>query len=205
MPCRSAPWLRKPRAIPPLQTFWRPISSDVAFRRRSRSLSRGRISLIMGLFGVAFIFLTFGYIAWEQRNRLMQRNADETRTSAFFMADHAARLFEVTDLALKQTAALIEDESWYTIEPSRPLWEQLRAIKVALPYIDNIWLNDATGRLRMTSAQFAAPESNMADREDFKVQAASDRGLYVGEPIRGRTMRAPTFMISRRLQYPAGS
>jgi two-component sensor histidine kinase len=168
-------------------------------------LSRGRISLIMGLFGVAFIFLTFGYIAWEQRNRLMQRNADETRTNAYFMADHAARLFEVTDLSLKQTAALIEDESWYTIEPSRPLWEQLRAVKMALPYIDNIWLNDATGRLRMTSARFPTPEWNVADREDFKAPAASNRGLYVGEPIRDRITREPTFLVSRRLQYPAGS
>jgi two-component sensor histidine kinase len=159
----------------------------------------------MGLFGVAFIFLTFGYIAWEQRARLMQRDADETRNTAFFMADHAARLFEVTDLALKQTAALVEDESWYTIEPSRPLWEQLRAIKTALPYIDNIWLNDATGRLRMTSAQFPAPEASVADQEVFKAQIASDRGLYVGVPVRGSLTKEPTFLVSRRLQYPAGA
>jgi len=159
----------------------------------------------MGLFGVAFIFLTFGYIAWEQRSRLMQRNEEETRSNAYFMADHAARLFEVADLVLKQTAALVEDESWYTIEPSRPLWEQLRAIKVALPYIDNIWLNDATGKLRMTSARFPAPDSNVADRDAFSVQAAGDRGLYVGAPIIGRITKEPTFLVSRRLQYPAGS
>lgn len=159
----------------------------------------------MGLFGVAFIFLTFGYIAWEQRNRLMQRNADETRSTAFFMADHAARLFEVTDLALKQTAALVEDESWYTIEPSRPLWEHLRAIKTALPYLDNIWLNDATGRLRMTSAQFPAPNTTLAEQDAFKVQDVSDRGLYVGEPVRVRLTKEPAFPVSRRLHYPAGS
>lgn len=159
----------------------------------------------MGIFGVAFIFLTFGYIAWEQRARLMQRNADETRNTAFFMADHAARLFEVTDLALKQTAALIEDESWYTIEPSRPLWEQLRAIKTALPYVDNIWLNDATGQLRMTSAQFPAPKSSVAAQEVFRAQASGDRGLYVGTPVKGHVTKEPTFLVSRRLQYPVGT
>lgn len=166
---------------------------------------RGRISLVMGLFGVAFIFLTFGYIAWDQRSRLMQRDAEETRSTAYFMAEHAVRLFEVADLVLKQTTALVEDESWYTIEPSRPLWGQLRAIKVALPYIDNIWLNDATGKLRMTSAQFPAPDSNVADRDAFSAQAASDKGLYVGAPIMGRITKEPTFLISRRLQYPTGS
>jgi two-component sensor histidine kinase len=159
----------------------------------------------MGLFGVAFIFLTFGYIAWEQRNRLIEQNADDNRSNAFFMADHVARLFEVSDLALKQTAALVADESWYTIEPSRPLWEQLRAIKQALPYIDDIWLNDASGRLRMTSGQFPTPESNVADRDAFSAQAQADQGLFVGAPILGRVTKQPTFMISRRLQYPIGS
>ncbi|MFC4174724.1 sensor histidine kinase [Microvirga sp. GCM10011540] len=174
-------------------------------KRQRRSASRGRFSVILGLFGVAFIFLTFGYIAWEQRSRLLQRHEEDTRSNAFFLADHAARLFEVTDLTLKQTAALVEDESWYTIEPSRRLWEQIRAIKEALPYIDNIWLNDATGRLRMTSAQFPTPESNVADRDAFYAQYATDKGLFVGEPIIGRVTKEPTFMVSRRLQYPAGS
>jgi two-component sensor histidine kinase len=174
-------------------------------RRRNRSLTRGRVALIMGLFGVAFIFLTFGYIAWEQRNRLVQRNDDDIRSNAFFLADHAARLFEVTDLTLKQTAALIEDESWYTIEPSRPLWEQLHAIKIALPYVDDIWLNDASGKLRLTSSQFPTPDSNAADRDAFSAQAASNKGLFIGEPIIGRVTNEPTFLVSRRLQYPNGS
>ena len=82
----------------------------------------------MGLFGVAFIFTTFGYIALEQRSRLMQRNEQDIVSNAFFIADHAARLFEVTDLTLRQTSALIADENWYTVEPSRNLWEQLNAI-----------------------------------------------------------------------------
>jgi two-component sensor histidine kinase len=172
---------------------------------RNRSLTRGRVSLITGLFGVAFIFLTFGYIAWEQRDRLIQRNQEEIRSNAFFLADHAARLFEVTDLTLRQTAALIEDESWYTIEPSRSLWEQLHAIKRALPYVGDIWLNDASGKLRLTSSQFPTPESNAADRDAFSAQATSNKGLFVGEPIIGRVTNEPTFMVSRRLQYPSGS
>ncbi len=144
----------------------------------------------MGLFGVAFIFATFGYIALEQRGRLIQRNEADMASNAFFMADHAARLFEVSDLTLRQTAALVEDESWYTIEPSRRLWEQLNAIKRALPYVDDIWLNDSTGRLRLTSAAFPTPFSDASDRDAFKEQAASDKGLFVGEPIIGRITEA---------------
>ncbi len=48
------------------------------------------------------------------------------------------------------------------------LWEQLNAIKRALPYVDDIWLNDSTGRLRLTSAAFPTPFSDASDRDAFK-------------------------------------
>jgi two-component sensor histidine kinase len=154
----------------------------------------------MGLFGVAFILMTFGYIAWEQRNRLIQRNENDIRSNAFFLADHTVRLLEITDLTLKQTAALIQGEDWNRIQESKPLWQQLRVIKDALPYIDDIWLTDSTGTLRLTTVQFPAPPSTMADRDAFRAQVASDNGLFIGEPILERVTKKPTFMISRRLQ-----
>ncbi len=167
-------------------------------------MTRGRIAFAMGLFGVTFIVATFGYIALEQRSRLMQRNDEEIVSNAYFMADHAARLFEVTDLTLRQATAFIEGQSWAAIEPSRAYWEQLNAIKSALPYVDDIWLNDSTGKLRLTSALFPTPDSSVADRDAFREQAASDKGLYVGEPIIGRITSAPTFLVSRRLESPTG-
>lgn len=154
----------------------------------------------MGLFGVAFILLTFGYIAWEQRNRLIQRNEDDLRNAAFFLADHTARLLEVTDLTLKQTTALLQGQSWDQVETSRPLWQQIHAVQEALPYIDDVWLNDSSGRLRLTSAQFPTPPSNVGGRDVFNAQVDADQGLFVGEPILGRVTKVPTFMISRRIQ-----
>ncbi len=153
----------------------------------------------MGLFGVVFILLTFGYIAWEQRNRLIERNEDDLRNAAFFLADHAARLMEVTDLTLKQTTALMQGQSWDQVEASQSFWQQIRAIQDALPYVDDVWLNDPSGRLRLTSAQFPTPESNASGRDAFTAQVNGDQGLFVGEPILGRVTKIPTFMISRRL------
>jgi two-component sensor histidine kinase len=178
----------------------RPESISLSQKRRRRSLARGRLTLFMGLFGVAFILLTFGYIAWEQRNRLIQRNEDDLRNAAFFLADHTARLLEVTDLTLKQAAALMQGQSWDQIETSKPLWQQLHAIQAALPFIEDVWLNDPSGRLRLTSEQFPTPSSNVSGRDAFSAQAAGDQGLFIGEPILGRVTKTPTFMISRRLQ-----
>jgi two-component sensor histidine kinase len=199
---RPTPNDQQSGAISPLKAYPRTATSSFFRKALRRSLTRGRVAFIMGLFGVAFIVTTFGYIALEQRGRLIQRNAEEIASNAFFMADHAARLFEVTDLTLRQTAALVEDESWYTIEPSRRLWEQINAIKEALPYIEDIWLNDSSGRLRLTSARFPTPASDASDRDAFREQSKSDKGLFVGEPITGRVTRQPTFMVSRRLEYP---
>ncbi|MCD6070433.1 MAG: hypothetical protein K0S42_949, partial [Microvirga sp.] len=180
-------------------------SVSLSQKRRRRSLARGRLSLVMGLFGVAFILLTFGYIAWEQRNRLIQRNEDDLRNAAFFLADHTARLMEVTDLTLKQTTALMQGQSWDQVEASQSLWQQIRAVQDALPYIDDVWLNDPDGRLRLTSVQFPTPESNLAGRDAFTAQVSQDQGLFVGEPILGRVTKVPTFMISRRLQGTDGA
>ena len=153
-----------------LQFLPRPEHSRLSVKRRRQRLARGRLTLIMGLFGVAFILITFGYIAWEQRNRLIQRGEEDIASNAYFLADHTARLLEVTDLTLKQLAALIGGDEWDLIEASRPHWEHLTTVKETLPYFDNLWLNDSTGRLRLTTAQFPAPASNVADRDAFRVQ-----------------------------------
>ncbi len=169
-------------------------------KRRRQLLARGRLTLIMGLFGVAFIFLTFGYMAWEQRQRLIERNEEDIASNAYFLADHTARLLEVTDLTLKQVVELIEGQDWNLIEASQPHWQHLSTIRETLPYVDNVWLADSTGKLRLTSAQFPTPSINIADRDAFRAQAPSDRGIYIGEPVIGRFTKQPTFMISRRLE-----
>lgn len=180
----------------------RPSSS---VRRRRQLLARGRLTLIMGLFGVAFILITFGYIAWEQRNRLIQRDEQDIANNAYFLADHTARLLEVLDLTLKQVSDLIDEQSWDSIETSKVYWQHLTTIKASLPYLEHLWINDETGRLRLTTALFPTPPSSAADRDAFKAQIQSDHGLFVGEPILGRITKQPSILISRRLNGPGNS
>lgn len=159
----------------------------------------------MGLFGVAFIFITFGYIAWEQRNRLIDKDVGDTRSNAFFLADHAARLFEATDLTLRQASTLIEGESWSEIEESNRIWEKLLAIRQALPYIEDLWLSDSDGRLRLTSAKFPTPDVNAPDRDNASRRIVTGKGLFIGEPSIGKIMGEPVLLVGRRLQYSEGT
>lgn len=166
---------------------------------------RGRATLFMGLFGVAFIFITFGYIAWEQRERLIQKDVDDTRSNAFFLADHAARLFEGTDLTLRQASTLIEGESWSEIEGSNRIWEKLLAIRQALPYIEDIGLNDSEGVLRLTSAQFPTPAGSASEGNGLDGRIVTDNGLLIGLPTSGRVTSQPVLSVGRRLQYSEGT
>lgn len=180
----------------------RPEHLSLSVKRRRQRLARGRLTLIMGLFGVAFILLTFGYIAWEQRNRLIQRNEEDIASNAYFLADHTARLLEVTDLTLRQLAEQFDGADWDQIAGSQADWQRLRSVRESLPYFDNLWLSDASGRVRLTTADFPALPANVADRDAFRAQAQADQGLFVGEPIVGQVTKRPTFMISRRLTGP---
>ncbi len=163
------------------------------------------MTLVMGLFGVAFILLTFGYIAWEQRNRLIERNQEDIAGNAYFLADHTARLLEVTDLTLKQTIGLVAGTSWDEVQASEALWQQLRSVKDALPYVNNVWLNDATGKLRLTSLVFPAPNASVAGRDAFAIQARSNQGLVIGEPMVGMITKEPSFLVTRRIEGPNNS
>lgn len=160
------------------------------------------MTLVMGLFGVAFILLTFGYIAWEQRKRLIERNQEEIASHAYFLADHTARILEVTDLTLKQTIGLVAGASWEEVQGSEAIWQQLRSVKDALPYVSNVWLNDATGKLRLTSASFPTPNGSVAGREAFAAQTRSDQGLVIGEPMIGSLTKEPSFLVTRRIEGP---
>lgn len=187
-----------------------PARSQVSLSDWAASLGRKRSSSpqvigIVGLLGLLLVALSALFIAWEQHQRLYEEAEKEAQTTAFFLADHAERLFEVAELGLRGSAAALDGLDWDTIQRSEPLWSQLRTIARTLPHVEDIWLNDATGKLRLTTFAFPAPASNVADRDAFKAHMKPNAELFIGEPIVGRVTGRPTFLLSRRLENPDGS
>lgn len=166
--------------------------------------SVSRISLVLGAFGLASILATAGFIAWREREADYREARASARNTAFSLADHAARLFEVADLALRATTQALGDEDWTAAAASPSLWAEMRASAEALPYIGDLWLNDETGRLRVTSVERSAPPASAADRPIFASALAGDRGLLVGDPFVGRVTGKATFPIARRLETSDG-
>jgi len=168
-------------------------------------LSLSRLLGITGIIGVLTILVATVWVGYDQWRRLTVSTASATESAAFFLAEHAARLFEVSDLALQKAIALADERDWDEIGASRETWDALRGVREDLTYVEDLWLNDATGRLRLTSFAFPTPESNVADRSAFTAHLQPNDALFVSPLIVGRVTGRPTFLVSRRMVNPDGS
>ncbi|WP_245615568.1 sensor histidine kinase [Afifella pfennigii] len=176
--------------------------------RRLKSVlapSVARLAALVGLVGALTVLAAVSLLAFEQWRELSQKTEDATRSAAFFLADHAARLFEVSDLALEKAAVASQSMSWEEVETSRGLYDELAAVRADLPYVDDLWLNDTDGKLRLTTFAFPAPASQASDRDAFRAHLQPGGALYVGMPIVGRVTERATFLVSRRLEEADGS
>ncbi|WP_237480563.1 sensor histidine kinase [Lichenibacterium dinghuense] len=166
--------------------------------RRPRSAS-GRIILVLGACGLAFILGTAGYIAAHERQIAFREARASAQGAAFSLADHASRLFEVSDLALRTATLSLSDMPWDEAEASRSLHDELRATSDVLPYIRDLVLADADGRLRAATLAFPVPQVSLVDRPAFAAVRGGAEGLILGDPIVGKVSGKPSFLIARRL------
>lgn len=168
------------------------------------SISLARSILLAGLLGTVIVAALSVAVCRSQWNQAADAAASETRSTAFFLSQHAEQLFMVADLALQKAVQFADHGNWETITHSRSAHDGLVSIRNGIDYIDDLWLNDASGRLRLTSFKFPTPDSNVADRDAFKAQVERDAGLYVGTTITGRVTSKGTFLVSRRITDDRG-
>jgi two-component sensor histidine kinase len=167
------------------------------------------LARLIGFIGLTSLLLVVGSVlalAVYEHHRLTAQAERETRTTAFFLADHASRLFEAADFALQQSGRRIEGLSWDEVA-SRPVWQELRNLVRALPYVSALFLSDSRGELRLLTSTFPPPSSNFADREWFiaQLQPGASDGIHIGHLLMGRVSGQPTFILSRRLAEGDGT
>ena len=161
--------------------------------------SVGRITLALGACGLAFILGTAAFIAGHERQIAFREARAAAQGAAFSLADHASRLFEVADLALSTATLSLGDRPWDEAEASRPLHDELKATADALPYVRDLLLADFSGRLRVATLAFPAPDASMANRSAFAAARDGATGLIVGDPLPGQVTGKPSFLVARRL------
>ena len=91
------------------------------------------------------------------------------------------------------------------IVPSRSLHEHLRETLTAMPYIRELLLIDASGKLVTHTARYPAPPLNYAGSEYFRdLRARADLQLLVSPPVLERLGGAQSIPISRRISDQDG-
>jgi PAS domain S-box-containing protein len=168
-------------------------------------MSLGRIVGTMALAVSLAIVGALLLLGYDQRAQMRREAEQQLQSTAYLLADHAGRLFEVSDVALFSAAAQVQGKSWPEIAESPELSSHLKLLATTLPYIEDVWLNDESGLLRLTSFAFPAPLSNAADRESFLAVKEPQNQIYIGDRIIGRITKRPTFLLARRVPDESGA
>jgi len=159
-----------------------------------------RIAALTGGLGIVLVAVTSVIAGVNEYERRSSAAAMEAATEAHFLADHADRLFEVSEIGLTAATNLLGDQPWDGIGASQPLQQQLRRLADAMPYIEDFWFNDEKGILRITSFGFPTPFSDASDRASFVAAKQPGHDLFIGDLIVGKVTKRPTFLVSRRME-----
>ncbi|WP_448203610.1 sensor histidine kinase [Azospirillum sp. sgz302134] len=155
--------------------------------------------------GLVFLLSAVVVLAVESRQRAIGEAMQRAESAAQILSEHAARLFDATDLLVEHAAEQTQDLTWDEVEGSRRIWESLHGEVARLPFLDGVWLNDGSGRLRMSTVGFPPPASNAGDRDFFRAHLSGPERPYISGVFVGRVTGKPTFLVSRRLSAPDGS
>ncbi|HEY8904943.1 MAG TPA: ATP-binding protein, partial [Rhodoferax sp.] len=143
--------------------------------------------------------LLLGAVAW-QIWQLEMKELDERITSTLsILSTETDRVFENQDMALDWLDDRTKRLSWAEIENSRDLFEFEKTLVVKSPYIDTIFLADATGIVRATSSHFPVDRVvSVANRDYFLEAKRTPDGVYIGDPVKGRMYGSFSFRVARR-------
>lgn len=169
-------------------------------RQIVRRFTLKQITALLGFLGFAIIVVSTTFIAWNERRVLFAEARDHAEQSAAYLADHAKRLFEVSDLVLHAAESTIAGKSWDEVEGSSDFMANLRRLDDMLPYVQTVFVADATGRIRATTLDNHPADYTVTERSVFQEALHSqDTRLLVGEAIVGRITGRQTFLVARRL------
>lgn len=177
-----------------------PTTAPAAAARSARRWPRLEAAVAwLAAAGLVVLVTAVSVLAVQSRERSLADAEKRAEAAAHVLAEHAARLLDAADLLVEQASQQARGRSWDDIESSRTVWENLRGEEQRLPFLDAVWLNDETGRLRLSTIAFPTPPSNAADRDFFRAHLEGPDRPHISERIVGRVTGKPTFLVSRRL------
>jgi len=169
------------------------------------TLSR-RTVLVAGIALVLVVAAATALTVGLLRAQALNRAEWHLENLAVAVTEHAHQSIYSVDLVISATVADVKGrlgKDRLLVDAAHH--EHVRDRVKALPHVRALVVIDHDGDLRVHSSEFPAPAVNYADREYF--QAHRERrveGLYIGEPVFGRTIPGWTYTFSRRVDDARG-
>jgi len=155
-------------------------------------------TVIVLIVGFAAVEMTRTYNATLRLGRVRSANL------ALVLEEQTRRTVQAIDFSLLTVVgALRRDPGIPSHDPK--MTGQLRARLAQLPYVRALFVIGADGFL-IQDTDSDTPDVSLADRDYFRAQASDPgAGLYIGEPLRSRSLGAPWFLsVSRRVTLDDG-
>lgn len=167
----------------------------------------GRLVLAGWLAMAGLALAWFGGAAIRDRDELVAQAHRQVHARALLAAEHAARLFEGTDVALRNVATWIgEKPDWDRLAASEADWNRLVRGKDGLPTIASLSVTDAEGGFRLHTEVFPTPARSVADRAYFRFHRENPAPApFFQETVTGRISGRPVMVMSRRLPQADGA
>ena len=148
----------------------------------------------------------FGLVAWESRTQRFHEAELLVRRTVDVLSEHAQRVLETQALVLDHVNGLTRGMSWQEIASSQDLHRDLRAIDEKLDQVESVWLIGPDARGLASSDFFPAPASSFVpDRDYFVALKERDTGIFIGQPVPGRSQSGLFFNIAQRRSSADGS
>ena len=163
-----------------------------------------RLLRVMLVASVLVPSILFAGIAWRDHRAVVAETERNLTRTLQVLHEHLHKIFDTAQQTLDRVDERTHGMSWEEIARSESLHIYLRTLDEELPQLGVIALIDPQGFTRALSRTFPPPLHNVGDREYLRVQKERDAGLFISEPVVGRTTKALQFNVSRRRSGPGG-
>jgi hypothetical protein len=184
-------------------TRHRAFLTRIGWRLEDSGLALGFRGLVIG--AVLFPAMLFGVVAWLDRISVLDQAARDVRSTARVFKENAHNVFDTHKLVAEVVDQRIRGMSWDEISRSESLHQYLAGIAHGSLKMQSLWLVDASGIVRNSSAVFPSPRVDVADRDYFVALREKNAGLYIGQPVQGRIFAEDLFNVAQRRSDVSGN
>lgn len=131
---------------------------------------------------------------------------DRTVEAARLLEEHTNRTLEAAELIIQRVAEHAADLGMMKAATTPANRARIATLLASAPYVGNIYLVDASGRLVFDARGFHPAGSNFAERDWVKALSGDPHpGLYVGQAVFDDASRTFAFPVAQRVVDPTGA